>query len=43
MWCIGVYTFELLSGKAPFYHLSKAETFKKIEHADPVYPGYFSN
>jgi|JI6StandDraft_1071083.scaffolds.fasta_scaffold1224723_1 aurora kinase len=42
MWCVGVLTFELLSGRPPFYHLSRQETFRKIEEADPSYPSYFS-
>jgi serine/threonine protein kinase len=23
LWCLGVMTFELLTGKAPFYHISR--------------------
>jgi len=30
LWCIGVLTYELLAGKAPFYHISRQETFRKI-------------
>ena len=38
LWCIGVFAFELLAGKAPFYHLSRQETLKKIGQATPSYP-----
>ena len=41
LWCLGVLTFELLTGKAPFYHLSRKETMKKIlnvESESIVYP-----
>lgn len=30
LWCMGVLTFELLTGKVPFYHASKKETVRKI-------------
>jgi serine/threonine protein kinase len=30
LWCLGVLTYELLAGKAPFYHLSRKETMRKI-------------
>ena len=30
LWCLGVLTFELLAGKAPFYHISRKETMRKI-------------
>lgn len=30
LWCLGVLAFELLVGKAPFYHISRKETIKKI-------------
>lgn len=30
LWCLGVLTYELMVGKAPFYHLSRKETIKKI-------------
>ena len=28
--CLGVLTYELLVGKAPFYHISRKETMKRI-------------
>ena len=30
LWCLGVLAYELLVGKAPFYHIKKEETKKKI-------------
>ena len=30
LWSIGVLTYELLVGEAPFYHPSRKETMKKI-------------
>jgi serine/threonine protein kinase len=42
MWCVGVFAYELLAGKAPFYHLSRQETFKRIGEAAPTYPTFFS-
>lgn len=30
LWCLGVLTYELLVGKAPFYHISRKETMKRI-------------
>lgn len=29
-WCIGILAYELMVGKAPFYHISRKETMKKI-------------
>jgi serine/threonine protein kinase len=34
LWCIGVLAYELLVGKAPFYHISRKETMKKIMNVD---------
>ena len=34
LWCLGVLAYELLVGKAPFYHLSRKETMKKIMNVD---------
>lgn len=45
LWCIGVLVYELLSGRAPFYHISRQETFNKIKNFDSStlkYPEYFS-
>ena len=42
MWCIGVFAYELLAGKAPFYHFSRQETMKRIGEATPTYPSHFS-
>ena len=30
LWCLGVLAYELMVGKAPFYHISRKETMKKI-------------
>jgi aurora kinase len=30
LWCLGILTYEILVGKAPFYHISRKETMKKI-------------
>lgn len=30
LWCLGVLAYELLVGRAPFYHISRKETMKKI-------------
>jgi serine/threonine protein kinase len=30
IWAIGVLAFEMLTGKAPFYHISRQETMKSI-------------
>lgn len=30
LWCLGVLTYELLVGRAPFYHFSRKETMRKI-------------
>lgn len=35
MWCLGVLAYELLVGKAPFYHISRKETMKKIMNVSP--------
>lgn len=38
---MGVLTYELLAGKAPFYHLSRKETMRKIincEQESVTYP-----
>lgn len=42
MWCIGVFAYELLAGKTPFYHFSRQETFKRIGEASPTFPSFFS-
>lgn len=34
LWCLGVLAYELMVGKAPFYHISRKETMKKIMNAD---------
>lgn len=34
LWCLGVLTYELLTGKAPFYHISRKETMKRILNVD---------
>ena len=34
MWCLGVLAYELMVGKAPFYHISRKETMKKIMNVD---------
>jgi len=38
MWCVGVLAYELITGRPPFYHLSKQETFRRIEEATPSFP-----
>jgi hypothetical protein len=30
VWAVGVLAFELLVGKAPFYHISRKETMRSI-------------
>jgi len=34
LWCLGVLCYELLVGKAPFYHVSRKQTMQKIIKAD---------
>lgn len=34
LWCLGVLAYELLTGKAPFYHMSRKQTMQKIIKAD---------
>ena len=34
LWCLGVLAYELLVGKAPFYHISRKETMRKIKSVD---------
>lgn len=34
LWCLGVLSYELLTGKAPFYHMSRKQTMQKIIKAD---------
>jgi serine/threonine protein kinase len=46
LWCLGVLAYELLVGKAPFYHISRKETVKKIinvESAAIEFPASMSN
>lgn len=41
LWCLGVLTYELLTGKAPFYHYSRKQTMKKILNVETeaiIYP-----
>ena len=45
LWCLGVLAYELLVGKAPFYHISRKETMKKImsvESSSLVFPDSLS-
>lgn len=30
LWCLGILAYEILVGKAPFYHMSRKETMKRI-------------
>lgn len=34
LWCLGVLCYELVVGKAPFYHVSRKQTMQKIIKAD---------
>lgn len=34
LWCLGVLCYELLVGKAPFYHFSRKQTIQKIINTD---------
>lgn len=34
LWCLGVLAYQLLVGKAPFYHMSRKQTMQKIIKAD---------
>lgn len=43
LWCLGVLTYELLVGKAPFYHISRKETISKIKNANPALLEFPSN
>ena len=36
LWCLGVMTFELMTGKAPFYHISRKETLKRIKNVRTI-------
>lgn len=42
MWCVGILAFELLTGRPPFYHLSRQETFRRIGEATPTFPNTLS-
>lgn len=35
IWAIGVLAYEMLVGKAPFYHISRKETMKSILNVPP--------
>ena len=46
LWCLGVLTYELMTGKAPFYHISRKETMKKIlnvQNNNIIYPETMSH
>jgi serine/threonine protein kinase len=36
LWCLGVMAYELLTGKAPFYNVSRKETMKRILNVPPL-------
>jgi serine/threonine protein kinase len=42
IWSIGVLTFEFLTGKPPFESEGQAQTFEKINKAQPTFPDYIS-
>ena len=43
LWCLGILTFELLTGKPPFEAKNHKSTEKKIRKGVIQYPRYFSN
>lgn len=43
LWCLGVLAFELLAGKAPFYHISRKETMKRIMNVESTAITYPEN
>lgn len=43
LWSLGVLTYELLMGKAPFYHLSRKETMKRILNVENTTLEYSKN
>lgn len=42
LWCVGILTYELLTGKAPFEAKTEKMTQKRIKGAKIVFPSYLS-
>lgn len=42
LWCVGILTFELLTGKPPFESKTQKTTEKRIKRCVIDYPGYLS-
>lgn len=41
-WCLGIMTFEMLGGQAPFYHHSPMKSYQLIKKGKVDYPFHFS-
>jgi serine/threonine protein kinase len=43
LWCVGILTFELLTGKAPFEAKNQKVTEERIKRGNIIFPSYVSS